>query len=269
MTNGDIEVVLVPEIARIMRFGRPGGPNALWTSPLADSCPMAGWINWGGDKIWFWPQSDWPKNCYNEFWPPPMDGFSAEAEPSADGLTWHQSSLPLFPGVTISRTIQLPPQGAEVRLLTTVDSSGGTLRPWSVTQIACPGEVMVEELAGGGDWIAMNEHPFAVPEKCDTGWLLRPDASGTDKYGFAAAKLSATTSAGLLSIRTEVNDPAVDAAQICFEGDDPKKRLPSIPRYAELEFAAATGVTRLVQTWTLACGGPIGRNALPDSDPCP
>lgn len=82
-----VEMVIVPDINRIVRFGRPGGPNLLWVDPEAENGPAMPWKNWGGEKLWFWPQERWPE--LGSPWPPPMDpGVAGEMILQSDGLDW-------------------------------------------------------------------------------------------------------------------------------------------------------------------------------------
>src|SRR5579862_9449152 len=69
LTNGAAELIFVPQIGRIMRYGYVDGPNILWNNPAmagkaADADDAAkNWPNFGGDKLWPAPQERWP-------WPP-------------------------------------------------------------------------------------------------------------------------------------------------------------------------------------------------------
>ncbi len=69
LSNGDVELVYVPQIGRVMRYGAVGGPNVLWNNAdlygkTTDAAnPGKEWINYGGDKLWPSPQSAWG-------WPP-------------------------------------------------------------------------------------------------------------------------------------------------------------------------------------------------------
>src|SRR4051812_47042940 len=69
--NPAAEVVVVPGLARVMRFALRGEAAAaasaadgpFWINPTLGQrfAPDAeGWINHGGDKAWPAPQSDWP-----------------------------------------------------------------------------------------------------------------------------------------------------------------------------------------------------------------
>jgi hypothetical protein len=69
MSNGTVELVYVPQIGRVMRYGYVGGPNVLWNNAdlygktTDPANPGKDWINYGGDKLWPAPQSAWN-------WPP-------------------------------------------------------------------------------------------------------------------------------------------------------------------------------------------------------
>src|SRR3954467_7564874 len=74
--NPVAEVVVVPELGRVMRFalrgeaattagvtGAAADDGPFWINPTLGQrfAPEAdGWINHGGDKAWPAPQSDWP-----------------------------------------------------------------------------------------------------------------------------------------------------------------------------------------------------------------
>src|SRR5436305_1962851 len=55
LTNGTVEVVVVPQVGRAMRYGPAGGPNLLWENPALagrdpdpSTAPTATWANFGG-----------------------------------------------------------------------------------------------------------------------------------------------------------------------------------------------------------------------------
>jgi hypothetical protein len=54
ISNGEIEVVVVPEIGRVMFYGYPGKKNFLWVNPIlgASGQGKAGYKDFGGDKVW-------------------------------------------------------------------------------------------------------------------------------------------------------------------------------------------------------------------------
>lgn len=101
MTDGQSEAVVVPALRRLMRFGPVGGPNVLYVNPIAlDALPetdSAAWANYGGDKVWFWPQSDWR-------WPPPGD----RAGDGGHGVHF------ACPTAIMARSEPVPPYGAAI-----------------------------------------------------------------------------------------------------------------------------------------------------------
>ncbi|MEO8351863.1 MAG: hypothetical protein ABI680_09025, partial [Chthoniobacteraceae bacterium] len=68
LSDGKTEAVIVPSIARVMRYAEVGGENWLWVA--ADGqVEQDGWKNYGGEKSWVAPQSEWPLFLENA-WPP-------------------------------------------------------------------------------------------------------------------------------------------------------------------------------------------------------
>src|ERR1041384_218159 len=76
VSNGRVEAVIVPAIGRVMQFrfaGEEDGPfweNSAMTGKAPDPAATE-WGNFGGDKTWPAPQSDWPKTTPRA-WPPPV-----------------------------------------------------------------------------------------------------------------------------------------------------------------------------------------------------
>src|SRR5882762_5172496 len=80
VSNGRVEAVIVPQVGRVMQFRFAGdGDGPFWENPaLAGTAPhpeSKEWGNFGGDKTWPAPQSDWDK-ITPRAWPPPV-GFDA------------------------------------------------------------------------------------------------------------------------------------------------------------------------------------------------
>ena len=76
ITNGIADVVVVPGIGRIMSYSLTGHPETdpIWNNPdeFGKSPSTRGeWSNFGGDKTWPNPQSDWEKHMkVGGAWPP-------------------------------------------------------------------------------------------------------------------------------------------------------------------------------------------------------
>ncbi len=104
LTDGRAEAIIVPQIGRIMSFGKVGGPNLLWNLPNSPNKDRS-WKNYGGDKNWLAPQSSWP-DFHARKWPPDaaLDGASQSAEVLTGGKL--QMTTPLSAsGIRITRTM--------------------------------------------------------------------------------------------------------------------------------------------------------------------
>lgn len=103
LTNGRVEVVIVPSLGRVMAFQRAGQPgtNILWENPALTGRPFpysapypanyVDWPNYGGDKLWPSPQDAWPQvQQQSGNWPP-----DPEMEAGPYQVTLYQNGLRL------------------------------------------------------------------------------------------------------------------------------------------------------------------------------
>jgi len=74
LANKQVEVGYAPAHGLILGFGARGGRNLIWVNPhpLA-STRLAGWANYGGEKLWWGPQIDWAEAQGRRF--PPDDAL--------------------------------------------------------------------------------------------------------------------------------------------------------------------------------------------------
>jgi hypothetical protein len=142
MTNGRVEVVVVPRIARIMRYAYAGRENLLWVNeeltPEArgpDAAPLQeeGWHNFGGYKLWPAPQKEWN-------WPPPwrLDRGPCKVEVTEEGTLVLRGMEDPEQGVRFDRELRLDVEGTRLGLLQrVVNVSDGvvTTAIWDVTQV--------------------------------------------------------------------------------------------------------------------------------------
>jgi len=141
MTNGKIDLVFVPAIARIMRFGFVGHPNALWTNPslYGQTNPPAkskGWVNFGGDKLWNSPQSLWG------FPPDPwIDSGACKVKiVGGDQLQIIGMRSRRF-GIRFERTIRMDPRRARVVIINKMSNTGDKPVKYGIWEIAqVPGD---------------------------------------------------------------------------------------------------------------------------------
>jgi hypothetical protein len=149
MTNGKVEAVIVPALARVMQFRMTGDDlGVFWINPdLLGKHPDAKkeeWANFGGDKTWPAPQEDWPQTI-GRGWPPPT-GFDAKAmDARIEGEELVLTSKPDADyGIQIVRRIALKPE-ATVMTITTeyrkVNRSPVKVAVWVITQMRDPQQI--------------------------------------------------------------------------------------------------------------------------------
>jgi len=153
MRNRAAEVVIVPDIGRVMQFNLIDRPGPFWLNPAFDKempADVEGWKNFGGDKAWPAPQVDWPKIA-GRGWPPPSGfdavSFTASIKTTA-GVPHVQLVSPMDPtyGVLIQRTISLDRQKPVLTIKTTYKKVRGApvrIGLWTITQLASPDRAFI------------------------------------------------------------------------------------------------------------------------------
>jgi hypothetical protein len=126
ISNGIVDVVVVPAIGRVMAYQFTGHPetNPLWINP--DTCgrpPSAAvvWSNYGGDKLWPAPQGEWGHYLHqSRNWPPDpaIDPGQFHVIRIRNGIRLSGTRSAAF-GLQISRDIVMPPGGTHVTLVDT------------------------------------------------------------------------------------------------------------------------------------------------------
>jgi hypothetical protein len=157
LTNGDLRVVVVPAIGRVMHVGLAGGPNLLWENPALAGKTLSGqpllekgqpaWANFGGDRVWPSEEAWFPK--LNGAPRPPdswIDGSACESALLEDGVRLECPVSPLC-GARAVRTIRLAPNGRRVMLVQRLEKKQlarqRELEPvpltlWGITQVQPP-----------------------------------------------------------------------------------------------------------------------------------
>lgn len=151
MSNGNAEVVIVPRIGRVMQLrfaGEEDGP--FWENRALDGKepePKAKeWINFGGDKSWPAPQSDWKQMSGRE-WPPPptFDAMPVRAQVGR-GEVELVSPVSRQYGIRVRRRIRLDAEGPGMRITTIYEKVRGApvrVSVWVITQLDEPERVFV------------------------------------------------------------------------------------------------------------------------------
>ena len=147
ISNGIVDVVVVPSIGRIMSYSFTGHPETspIWVNPDEMGKGAGdGWRNFGGDKIWPAPQGDWGKHMHQDRnWPPDpaIDPGAFTISRIDSGVRLTGSPSRAF-AISINREIVLRPGTSQVSItdsfVRSADASGGAddlpLGIWSVTQ---------------------------------------------------------------------------------------------------------------------------------------
>lgn len=163
LSNGEVELVVVPQIGRIMHYGFVGDENILWSDPethgvvLPDGNPFVDedgaytWTNFGGDKVWPNQQSEFA-DINGHAWPPDhaFDGGVHEVELLEDGVVII-SPVSLYNGARSIRSIRLAAEGTRVDIHQKIEkvqlAQREELEPlrytiWNVTQINPPEQTL-------------------------------------------------------------------------------------------------------------------------------
>ena len=262
LRNEDLELVVVPEVGRIIHYAPPGEPNFLWENPelaqrntrkkTVTKRSAKEWTNHGGDKAWPWPQSRWPQ-VMNREWPPPKE---LERQPhelrvvSRCAVTLTSAPLPDF-GIRVAREITLTPRGARATIQTTLDpleeqrpSDVSPWAAWSVTQTQVPTRMAIRidantDLPGGHK--ALSAQTWDTIKRVGTGDILIarvPQHSA--KFGCDGDVIAAEIG-NWLFVQKRLPDESNagrrisgEAAQVYFSGKQSDK--PRGSEYVELEF---------------------------------
>ncbi|TMQ00436.1 MAG: hypothetical protein E6L09_06555 [Verrucomicrobia bacterium] len=146
VSNGRVEAIIVPAVGRVMQFrfaGDEDGP--FWENrALAGRAPDPAakeWGNFGGDKSWPAPQSDWPR-ITPRAWPPPVAFDSMPVEAGEDGFVVKLiSAVDPHYGIRTYREITLALDQPVMSITTTYEKVSGQpikVSVWVITQLKDP-----------------------------------------------------------------------------------------------------------------------------------
>jgi hypothetical protein len=150
LTNGLVEVVVVPSIGRVMQFrfaGKEDGP--FWENRQIDGKQpdpsSSEWGNFGGDKTWPSPQSEWGR-VTPRGWPPPVafDSMPVTAQTGKGRIVLISPVDPHY-GIRTRREIRLVRGKPRMTITTTYEKvEGKPLRAgvWIITQLKDPVTVL-------------------------------------------------------------------------------------------------------------------------------
>lgn len=189
LTNGKLEVIVVPQIGRIMSFGKVGGRNLLWNAPTSAGVFM-GYPAYGGDKSWLAPQSNWKIWHGSNSWPPDpaFDGTAHQAEVLSGGKLKMISPLSRGTGIRLERVMYFDERTGEFIVeQSAIKESGPPTRAsiWNIAQVV-PGEAVYLPLSptsaykNGFHWLseAKSQHPLTKKADRVLKVQARPEGGG-------------------------------------------------------------------------------------------
>ncbi|MBB6431191.1 hypothetical protein [Algisphaera agarilytica] len=255
LRNSVAEAVIVPPIGRVLSFRLLGGENVLWTDPdlygqLASE-ERPGWENFGGDRLWPWPQADWEKNAEGHALNPdtfdqtPLDrtieGFTVILEGSAGAY-----------GERFERRISLEPNEASLRIENRITNPRPGTSAWQIAQIPISDRV-VAVVDPGAELDNLQEHMFGDLDFTELMERPRPDQlivnipeQRMTKTGVATDHLTAEYAGHRVSLIAEEPEALpvrTDRGQLWFSPDFMELELIGQPSHHGED---AVLVTRLV-----------------------
>ena len=221
LSNGKVEAVIVPSVGRVMQFRFVGEEGVFWENSEVAGQPVnpeaKDWINFGGDKPWPSPQSEWPK-ITPRAWPPPI-GFDASEWTTkilhcTEGKTLRmcssdasqlkeplimslrlESSIDVHYGIRVQRDFFLDPKKQELSVHTMFKKISGNpvkVGVWVITQMN-EGEMIFVPVPKNSQYKeGYDKQSKELPEyfKVENGLIaLKRDAKKSTKIGNTASSL--------------------------------------------------------------------------------
>lgn len=274
LQNDFVELVVVPSIGRIIRFGPRGGPNLLWENPdLWGRVPpapeeRADWVNSGGDKVWPAPQERWG-------WPPDpwLDGSAYRTRRRSDGTVMMISPVSPRTGLRVVRVIRLDPTRPRVTIENILENHGTSPQTWSIWQVTQVDEPDVVEMPRSSGMYSQGYRVFpGLPQpgeyvRVEDGRVIcRRSRRSAYKVGADAPRTVVSCGrSGWVFImegpkRTEGIYPDGGCNVEIFSNPDPSPYM-EMEVLGPMEEIPAGGRIRLVTTWTLKRVSPKERIA--------
>lgn len=152
--NQQVQAIVVPAISRVMEFRFRDSPSPesspFWVhnelNGQAADMSAEDWLNFGGDKAWPGPQSQWGATLSDRKWPPPavFDAGPFQEVSVQEGVLVLTSAVDRWTGLQSVRRLSL--SGASMTIKTELiqvakrSASGGNnnVSVWTVTQLKDP-----------------------------------------------------------------------------------------------------------------------------------
>ena len=174
LVGNNLEMRFSLSLGRIVWFGEKG-ENLLWLNNDREIAEYhekfpAGYLNFGGDKVWATPQCLW-STIFEHSWPPPiaLEGLPWKTvRKTARSLIVESQPIPIL-NIQLVRTFILPDDAPVLIVKNTVkriSSSPYPIQLWSITQLKNPAfcvEEIQEATKGLPPYIIYNNRLYSKP----------------------------------------------------------------------------------------------------------
>lgn len=226
LSNGVVEAIIVPRIGRIMAFQYAGHPessplfiNQEWIGKSGADAGEGNWANFGGDKLWPAPQSDWPIYIRHA-WPPDpaFDGQPQRLDIIPQGIRLTTPPSDAFKAGAIR---EITMRSSEARLyisqtLLRLTNTGNVMPPaqsapanarlgiWSITQTRGDGTIFLplnpaSRFPGGFVTFDADSRPVRQRAPLPGGWTQSAGVLIGRRDPVTSHKLGTDASAGWLA----------------------------------------------------------------------
>lgn len=255
LANDHIEVGIDPARGLILGFGLPGKANLLWVNPHPLSTTriaLAGWINYGGDKLWWGPQINWQAVKGRRFPPDEaLDGTWSVTARDTNHMAMRSSVSP-WVGIRAERAITLLPDHPGIVVRNRFVRERPHTQPlqlWTVCQLPPPRWCWLDTQPAAGEASFVNLRPTLDPlpfslVESELG-CVRFTPSPTESYmvGTRGAWIAAVYDEFILVHQVEPYPDGDYAEQVSLQ-------LFSGPKYVEIE--TLSGLATLAVGETMA-----------------
>jgi hypothetical protein len=200
LRNEQVEVIVVPEVGRVMSFRFHDGQNVFWEdgSLRGKRGDRTGreWVNFGGDKTWPAPEAEWKTHTKREKWMPPpgFDGMPGRARRDDRAIVL-TSTIDPFYGIRTARRITLRGDDPIMVIETEYEKVSGAAMPvgiWVVTQFRDPVAVYVPVAAASrfpGGHFRFRDTPWPQLTTVDGLIKVTRDPAASHKLGSDADRM--------------------------------------------------------------------------------
>lgn len=252
LSNDHIEVTIDPGKGLILGFNLPGEENLLWVNPNPISDPKRnnGWVNYGGDKLWWGPMIDWMNVKGRRL--PPDEAFDTPWEVISrnNDTAVIRSVVSQWVGIQAEREISLSPDSAEIIIhnsFTRVKASDQRLQLWTITQVRPPLWAVLKSRPRPGDPPFVNRRPSLDPLPYIT--VAADQSHVRYRYNEDGANMIGTRGAWVAAVYED--DIIVHEVSPTEDGDyatDVSVQIFSIKGFLELETLSANATPKVGET---------------------